>query len=143
MNSTLNADFNGYIGIMHKCSYCPEPQTNIYIDTDSHWVLYCTHVIGVVLCIGLGQCECTIMNTQNSTWQMLLQRTELCRLVVHPHCPTPRPRLTDIHKMTAESNENLCWYLSLCSMNTSTQFFKSHFILASVSVSVSGNVNIS
>ena len=40
MTSTLNADFNGYNDIMHKCSYSPKPRTNIYTDTDFHFVLY-------------------------------------------------------------------------------------------------------
>ena len=34
---------------------------------------------------------------------------------------------TDTDKMGAESNGNLCWYLSLCSMNTFTQIYAGRF----------------
>ena len=33
------------------------------------------------------------------------------------------------------------WYLSLCSVNTSTKFCTSHFLSVSVSISLSGSVN--
>ena len=33
-----------------------------------------------------------------------------------------------INKIGTEPNENLCWYLSLCSVDSSTQFHSGHFL---------------
>ena len=44
---------------------------------------------------------------------------------------------TETDKMGKELNGNLCWHLSLCSVNTTTQFYINYFL----SVSVSGSLN--
>ena len=70
--------------------------------------------------------------------------SHIIEFMVHSHSPTPKPGcLIDIHidKMCVEPNGNLHCSPFLSSMNTSTQFYESHFISVSVFVSVSGSVN--
>ena len=53
-------------------------------------------------------------------------------LVVHSHCKTMRKILIKWVQNPVE----ICWYLSMCSMNTSTQFYTSHYLYVLVSSSV-------
>ena len=52
-----------------------------------------------------------------------------------------RPRLIHVESVQNPMGINLCRGLSLCDVNTSTQFHTSHFISVSVLVSVSGTTD--
>ena len=67
------------------------------------------------------------------------------RLIVRLHYRTPReiqrPKQTNRYRyINTEPIGNLYCSLSLCSMNTSTQFSTAHFLSVFVSMSVSGSV---
>ena len=47
----------------------------------------------------------------------------------------------DRHREPVEPNGNLCFHLSLCSVNNSTQSYTTYVLSVTVSVLVSGSVN--
>ena len=55
----------------------------------------------------------------------------------YSHCPTLTPTQTQTKMGSKVINNSLCLYRCLCSMDTSTQLYTTHFL----SVSVSGSVN--
>ena len=66
--------------------------------------------------------------------------------MVCSHCPTPTQTpiqtLAQTRIGSIRLNSNLCLCRCLCIVNTSTQFYTTHFLSVSVSASVSGSVNV-
>ena len=110
-------------------------------------VKLCTVPICIRIGIGIGSVETVLniiilaigMRIGIGVWQW--KHT----IMVRSHCPTPTPTLTQTQTQTRIGsigyNSNLCLCRYLCSVNTSIQFYATHFLSVSVSVSVSGIVN--